>query len=394
VVARRSPRRIAYLLLEDADYRSPVRRLGDAFLIVLILANAIAIALESDGAIMADHGSVLRAFEVFSVAVFTVEYLCRLWAAAEISDNGIAGAWRARARYLISPLALIDLMAIAPFYLAAFFAVDLRVLRLLRALRILKLTRYSPALATMAAVARKESPVIVGALAILVVVAMIAATLIHYLEAEAQPQQFGSIPLAMWWVIETLTTVGYGDAIPVTLGGRIVGAVVMILGIGVFVMWTSIFAVGFLEETRRRNFVVTWHLVARVPLFSGLDAERIAEIAGLLAPETVVANTTVMRQGEIADSLYFIAAGDVAIDLAGRVLHLGPGHFFGELALIEETPQQTTATTLTECQLLRLDGADFRALMESEPDMEAEIRRIAEERRRHGQAALREDPEK
>lgn len=159
-------------------------------------------------------------------------------------------------------------------FLSAYFAIDLRVLRLPRVLRILKLTRYSPALGTMAAVARKESRAILGALCFLIVIVMIASTAIHLLEAPGQPEIFGTIPDAMWWSIETLTTVGYGDAIPQAAAGRVVGAIVMLLGIGVFVLWTSIFAAGFLEESRKEGFVVTWQLVARVPVFARLDAAR------------------------------------------------------------------------------------------------------------------------
>ena len=109
----------------------------------------------------------------------------------------------------------------------------------------------------MATVLRKELRAIAGATVIVLVVLVVSATLVHHLESAAQPEIFGTIPNAMWWAMETLTTVGYGDAIPQTVLGRVVGAIVMFLGIGVFVMWTSIFAAAFLEEARKRSFVVT-----------------------------------------------------------------------------------------------------------------------------------------
>jgi len=121
----------------------------------------------------------------------------------------------------------------------------------------LKLTQYSPALAIIVKVVRKEFRAIASATVIVLVVLVVSATLIHNLESNAQPEMFGTIPHAMWRAMETLTTVGYGDAIPRTVLGRVVGAIVMFLGIGVFVMWTSIFAAVFLKESRKRNFVVS-----------------------------------------------------------------------------------------------------------------------------------------
>lgn len=146
-------------------------------------------------------------------------------------------------------------------------------------------------------------------------------------------------------------------------------------------MWTSIFAAGFLEESRKEGFVVTWQLVAKVPVFARLDAARIAEIAELLSPETVPTRFTIIRRCEAGDSIYFIVSGEVEVDLPNGTTHLGPGYFFGEVALIEQTDRQATVTSLTDCQLLRLDGADFRELMRTEPDLEAEIMRIAASRR-------------
>ncbi len=387
----KSLRRRLYAILEEDDERRGTGRLCNFLLILLIVANAIAVVLESVPSIAADYMTEFRAFDAASVGVFTVEYGLRVWSAADHPTWSARGIWYARMRHIVSPHGIIDLLAILPFYLSAYFGVDLRIFRMLRALRILKLTRYSPALGTMATVIRKEFHVVVGALVILLVLVMISATLIHYLEAVAQPKIFGTIPDSMWWAMETLTTVGYGDAVPQTLFGRVVGAIVMLLGIGVFVMWTSIFAVGFLEETRKQGFVITWRLVARVPVFQDLDAVRIAEIASLLVPETLPPRFTVMRRDEAANSMYFIASGDVEVEHPEHTFHLGPGHFFGALALLDQTPRQATVTTLTECRLLRLDGEEFRDLMKDEPEIREEIIRVTRQRRRRGLVPLDED---
>ena len=367
-------------LLEGHDGRDPAAKACDVFLIVLILANALAMALESESRLADAYGAYFAAFEAFSVAVFTIEYALRVWVSREHPKYGMGRPWRARLRYMLSPLAIVDLLAILPFFLSAFLPVDLRALRLFRMLRILKLARYSPALGTIAAVIKNESRAITGALCILVVIVVISSTLLYFLEREVQPKVFGSIPDAMWWAMATLTTVGYGDAVPVTTAGRIIGSVVMVMGIGIFVLWTSIFASGFMEETRKRSFVVTWKLVAQVPVFSRLDASRIAEIAGLLTPEVVPARHTVIRRGEAGDCMYFIVSGEVEVDLPHTEVRLGHGHFFGELALLQHSERMATVTTLTECQLLRLDNDDFERLMDSEPALKDEITRLALER--------------
>ena len=384
-------RRRLYAVLEDGGERRREARLCDLFLIILISLNAIAVILESVPSYASAFGAWFYVFEAVSVAIFTVEYGLRIWSAPENPALSSRGAWYARFRHVISPLGIIDLLAFLPFYLSAFFGVDLRIFRILRALRILKLTRYSPALAIMATVVRKELRAIGGATVIVLVVLVVSATLIHHLESDAQPIIFGTIPDAMWWAMETLTTVSYGDAIPQTVLGRVVGAVVMFLGIGVFVMWTSIFAAAFLEESRKRSFVVTWRLVARVPVFKDLEAVRIAEIAGLLMPETLPARFTVMRRGEAAEAMYFIASGEVEVEQPGRIFHLGPGHFFGALSLIEQTSRQATVTTLSDCQLLRLDGIGFRELMDAEPGIKAEIMRVTRDRRDQGLTPFEEE---
>jgi voltage-gated potassium channel len=374
-------RRRLYEILEDGKARHPKDRWCDAFLITLIVVNAIAVTLETVPSIAERYAGPMWALEVFSVAVFTIEYGLRVWVARDHPNFVHLTPLRARLTYMRSPLAIVDLVAILPFYLSAFVGIDLRILRLLRVLRVLKLTRFSPALRTMARVARKESRAILGALCILVVIVMVASTVVHIIEGPGQPEVFGTIPDAMWWSIETLTTVGYGDAIPRTAAGRFVGAIVMLLGIGVFVLWTSIFAAGFLEESRKEGFVVTWQLVAKVPVLAGLDAARIAEIAELLSPETVPPRFTIIRRGEAGDSIYFIVSGDVEIDQPNGTSHLGAGHFFGEVALIEKTDRQATVTSITDCQLMRLDGTDFRELMLKEPELHSEISRVAESRR-------------
>ena len=177
---------------------------------------------------------------------------------------------------------LIDLFAVLPFYFSWLVPVDLRVLRVLRLFRLLKLVRYSPALQTLGRVIENEYRALLGALLIILVLLLFASTAAYFLEREAQPDKFGSVPAAAWWALATLTTVGYGDIVPVTPLGKMLGGVVMLLGVGMIALPVAIIATGFNQESSRHQFVITWSMVARVPLFATMDESEIAEITKLL----------------------------------------------------------------------------------------------------------------
>ena len=163
---------------------------------------------------------------------------------------------------------------------------DLRVLRVLRLFRLLKLVRYSPALQTLGRVLADEYRALLGALLVILVLLLFASTAMYFLERGAQPDKFGSIPAAAWWALATLTTVGYGDIVPVTPLGKLLGGVVMLLGVGMIALPVAIIATGFSQESSRHQFVVTWSMVARVPLFATMDESEIAEITKLLYTRT------------------------------------------------------------------------------------------------------------
>jgi voltage-gated potassium channel len=154
----------------------------------------------------------------------------------------------------------------------------------------------------------------------------------------------------------------------------------MVIGIALFAVPAGILATGFANEIRKRDFVVTWQTVANVPIFAGLDAARIAEIARLLKRQVVPAQFVVVRRGDPADAMFFIMAGEVQVDIAPTPVRLAKGQYFGEIGLIRDTMRTATVTTLTECQLLSLDVADFRRLLENNPGLKAAITRTAEER--------------
>lgn len=277
-------RRRAYFFLEKPSRAHRLSWVVEIGLIVLILANVVAVSLETVDSLYEEHRFAFRLFDTISVVIFTVEYLARVWASAEAHDD-VSGN-RSRWRYVRSPVAIIDLLAILPFYLALFLPLDLQLLRMLRLLRIYKLTRYSPALSVVFAVIREESATLGAAFSILAILFVLAATGAYLVEQDAQPDAFGSVPAAMWWAIVTLTTVGYGDVTPVTPIGRIFGAVVTVLGVGMAALPAGIIASGLADHLHRRrdNLRNRFRLAledGRIDLAEGREIENLRRELGI-----------------------------------------------------------------------------------------------------------------
>ena len=225
----------------------------------LIAANVLAAILGTVDAVARAAGGFLEGFEAFSVAVFTVEYGARVWSAVE--DHRYAEPIRGRLRFVRRPLLVVDLLAIAPFYLAVLgIGVDLRflrALRLVRVVRLLKLARYTSAVHRVAAVFRERKEKLVVAVVANGLLLVVASSLMYHLERAGDSDAFGSVPDAMWWGIATLARlpppVGYEGPVPETVAGQAAGAVVAVLGIGLFALPASILAGGFMEATDRGN---------------------------------------------------------------------------------------------------------------------------------------------
>lgn len=225
----------------------------DVFIIFLIVLNVIALLLESVSPLQLKFGREFNLFEIFSVIVFTLEYILRLWTVT--LRQGFQNSFKGRIKYFFTPLALIDLMAILPFYLP-FIGIDLRLLRILRMFRIFrlfKIARYVIALALINRVIKQKKEELIISLIFTVFILLIASTLMFYVENEVQPENFSSIPETMWWGIATLTTVGYGDLYPITGLGKFLGGTISIIGIGLFALPTGILASGFSEELAKKK---------------------------------------------------------------------------------------------------------------------------------------------
>ena len=342
-------------------------------LISLIVVTLTATVLESVPRLADAHSALFEAIEYAALAVFSIEYLVRLWTAAEHPPWRRLGVIRSRLRFVTSPSGLIDLAAVLPFWLSFIVATDFKAFLVLRLIRFFKLTRYSPAMRSLLEALYAERRALVGCFVILCGATLMAAALMHLAEGPAQPQKFGTIPDAMWWAIVTLGTIGYGDAVPVTAAGRLIAGLTIFVGLLMMALPVGIVATAFANEVHRRDFVVTWGLVARIPLFSELSAAQIADVMKILRSQKVDRGATITRRGEPAHSMYLIVDGEVEIRLHHKHIHLGAGDFFGEVAALRQARRSATAIALQATRLLALDASDLHSLMDREPEIASRI---------------------
>ena len=290
-------------------------------------------------------------------------------------------AGRARS-YLGTPAGVIDVLSIVPVPLALVCGITPETAWLLAALWVLKLTQDSPGFAQLGRVFVVEAKALASVLVLFLIALFLASAAMYVLERQNQPQVFGTLPAALWWAVETLTTTGYGDEVPLTALGRLLGAMVMICGIATFGLWTGILATGFAAENRRRNFIQTWDLVSKVPFLQTLDPSAITEITHMMRRVEVPARTAVIRRGKVGDCMYFIAEGEVEVDVEPAPIRLGAGAFFGELALLGDLTRTANVSTTNSSTLLVLDLADFRTVMAHHSELARAI--DAEAKRRQG----------
>ena len=331
---------------------------------------------------------ILRAVIWGVTLIFLVEYVVRLWVVPESPFYDQESPRKARLHWAVSLPGLIHLLAVTPalMFVAGYTITGADAASVFCILWILKLGLHAPAFATLARVVSNERAPITSVLILFGILLMMAATAAHMLESHKQPEQFGSLPGSMWWAVVTLTTTGYGDVVPVTPGGRIVGAMLMIAGIAVLALMTGILATGFAQEERRREYLRVWEQVSRVPLFASLGVVTVSEIVGKLRTRYYPARINVVRRNAPGDSMFFISDGEVEVHLPnGGSVKLEQGAFFGEMALLDRQPRTATVTTTMPTTLLVLYASDFYEIASHIPKLaeavEAEAKRRGEENR-------------
>ena len=377
--SRESLRQRVFQVLEHGRRREPASRAIDWILVLLIVANVAAAVAQTVPAIALSHGTSLQIFDRLCVLVFALEYAARIWAAPEHPLLRQHTALGARLRFASTPLMIIDALALLPLLLELAFPQH-SLLVLTRLVRFLKLARYSPALATVGRVIAGERRALLACVIIFVGVLLTAAAAMHAVEGAIQPDRLGDMPKAIWWAAAMLAKIGGAETQPLTTLGSLIAAITVMLGIGCFALPVAIIGRGFYEEIRRRDFIVTFAMVAQVPLFSHLDAASIAELVGILRARSVPAGTTIVRKGDRGDAMYLIAGGAVDVDAPSGKVRLQEGDFFGEMALLSREPRSATVTAIRATDLLILDADDFLHLLDRLPDIGAKVQLVAKQR--------------
>jgi voltage-gated potassium channel len=367
-----------YELLEHDHLPYSVGSRFVRLIICIIVIDVLAMILASVPEFDARFGALFTVVKVGAVMVFALEYAARLWSVAGHSQRKLSPA-QDRVEYALSSLGIIDLMAFLPASIAL-IAGSRSTLVLLGMLPFFKLVRYSPAMRSLLSALHAERRTLIGCLVILAGAVLVFASLLYAIEHDVQPDKFGTIPHAMWWAIVTLGTVGYGDVVPVTPLGKLVSVFTIVGGLTMIALPVAIISTAFADEVRRRDFVVTWGMLARVPLFSHLSAAEIADIMRLLRAHTIESGEILVRRGDAATSMYFITAGEVEIELPTQRVRLSDGTFFGEIALLHRTKRSGTVTATRKTKLLALDAQDFHALIERVPALAAHVHRTAKAR--------------
>ncbi|MCL4245449.1 MAG: ion transporter [Candidatus Dadabacteria bacterium] len=238
-----------YDIITPNETRPYAEQLFTLFITLLIALNVVAVILGTVTSVTVKYGQYLNLFNTVSLIIFSAEYILRVWSCT--ADPNYASPIAGRIKFIFSPLALLDLIAILPFFAPFVTTADLRIFRILRLLTLLKLTRYSAEFSLFGKVlSSKKTEIIISAVAV-VLLLILSSTLMFFAEHKTQPHAFGNIPDAMWWAVVTLSTVGYGDLLPHTPLGKVIASCVSVLGIAIFAIPAGIIASGFVEEMKK-----------------------------------------------------------------------------------------------------------------------------------------------
>ncbi len=327
---------------------------------------------------------------MYAAVVFLLEYAVRIWSCPEMPRYAGLNEGMARIRWAVSTNGLIGLLAVVPALAigSGHMVANSDYASTFCFLWILKLGLHAPAMTTLTRVISNERATLASVLIIFIMVLVTAATATHLLEREVQPELFGNIPAALWWAVVTLTTTGYGDVVPHTVGGKMVGSLVMVSGIVVLALMTGILATGFAEEERRREYLRVWDQVTKVPMFNELGTVTLSEIVGKLRVRHYPPRFVVVRRDEPGDSMFFISEGEVEVRLPQGPIRLGQGGFFGEMALLDRLPRSATIVTSQPTTLLVLYASDFYEIASHIPSLVEAVEREARRRRAENESRM------
>ena len=267
-------------LLSKGNIKDKPSQYVDMALFILILLNVIAVCLESVQNIGNKYEKSFYYFEMFSVFIFGIEYLLRVWSAPAREDLGQGSSFIKRLKYIFSLTGLIDFVAIIPSIITYFGGLDLRWLRVLRLLRLLTISNYSSAIEDFFSAIMADWRSFSAALYLVLVALFLSSALMYIAENESQPDKFSSIPETMWWSLITLTTVGYGDVSPITPFGKIIGAFTAIMGVCTVALLTGIVASAFANQRAQRTAILEAEINQALSdgVISDIEAKKIEKL--------------------------------------------------------------------------------------------------------------------
>ena len=348
---------ICYTSYNDAMKR--LLEITNNFFGLVIAVNIFHQILSSTGYLALSIPAIKMLYWI-SMFIFAIEFMLRLGTEKKIS-------------FLISIDALV-------LFNQVFFSIyDLRILRLFRLFDIFSQSRFLLPTNTLIKTIIKQRNALLGSQIMVISILLIVSTFIYFLESSVQPEVFGSIPSTMWWGIATLTTVGYGDVVPMTDLGKLLASFTMLVGIGMFALPAAILASAYYEEIQKKNFLVSFEAIASVPLFQELPIAAVGKINEKLQVVLLAEHETIFSKGDEADSMFIIEYGKVKVEIENPV-YLVAGDFFGEMGLLGNAPRNATISAADDTKLLELTKADLEELSEEHPGLFKELELSASSR--------------
>jgi voltage-gated potassium channel len=368
-----SLRQWTHTVLEEGQSESAAGRVIEALLVVLIVANVVAVALETIPSIYGKFGVPFSAFEQFSLFAYALEYVARVWSSIEDPRICVRGPLHGRIVFALRPLMIVDFLAFAPSILGLFLGFDFRVLRIFRLFRLLKLARYSQALQALLSVLLAERSALFASAILLLATTCFYGELMHLVEGSIQPRVLGTMPGAMYWAITTLATVGYGDITPVTPIGKFIAGLTMVTGLALFALPVGIIANGFVTGLSRRRFSISWSMLRRQPLFRGFDVHALSAVLEVLTAAVVREHSQITVAGRNADTFYLVVWGRACFESGESLGEVGPGEMIGVEAYNHHAVYQQTVTAETDLRVIALAGDELRRLCRKFPLMKERI---------------------
>lgn len=370
-------RAAVFALLEEGELGSVLGRVVQTLLIAIIVANVLAVALETIPSIYARWHQLFSDFERFSVGAYTIEYFVRLWSSMEDPRIAARGPIRGRISFALRPLMIVDFLAFAPSYLSFILPVDLRVLRIFRLFRLVKLARYSHALPALLGVLYAERSALFASAILLISTVCISGEVMHLAEGTVQPKTLGTLPDAMYWAITTLTTVGYGDVTPITPLGKLIAGLTMVIGLVLFALPIGIIANGFVSGLNQRRFAITWSLLKHQPLFADFDVTTLNDLMECVKADIVREHGQIIVAAEDATDLFLIVSGIARTDGAAGEAVLHSGDIVGPEALHNQAKYQSTVTARSEVRVMAISHEDLQRLARKNPLLRQRIEEAA-----------------